>query len=92
VLVTEPAERALVLQLLALEGVVQSTADTLQPHRLTTYLFELASAFTTFFDQCPVLRADTAEQRASRLVLTDLTGRTLRTGLGLLGIEAPERM
>ncbi len=92
VVVTEPAERALVLQLLALEVVVHSTAETLQPHRLTTYLFELASAFTTFFDQCPVLRADTPEQRASRLALTDLTGRTLRLGLGLLGIEAPERM
>ncbi|MGI8685096.1 MAG: arginine--tRNA ligase [Acidimicrobiales bacterium] len=92
VTVTEPAERALVLQLLALDGVVHATAETLQPHRLTTYLFELASAFTTFFDQCPVLRADTPEQRASRLVLTDLTGRTLRLGLDLLGIEAPDRM
>ena len=92
VVVAEPAERALVLQLLALEGVVQATAETLQPHRLTTYLFELASAFTSFFENCPVLRADTPEQRASRLVLTDLTARTIRLGLDLLGIEAPERM
>ena len=90
--VTEPAERALVLQLLSLDGVVRATAETLQPHRLTTYLFELASAFTTFFEHCPVLRADTPGQRASRLVLVDLTARTLRLGLGLLGIEAPERM
>ena len=92
VAVTEPAERALVLQLLALDGVIRATADTLQPHRLTTYLFDLASAFTTFFEHCPVLRAGTAAQRASRLVLTDLTARTLRLGLDLLGIEAPERM
>ena len=92
VAVTEPAERALVLQLLALEGIVQDTAESLQPHRLTTYLFELASAFTTFFENCPVLRADTPQQRASRLVLTDLTARTIRLGLDLLGIEAPERM
>ena len=92
VVVTEPAERALVLQLLALEGVVQATAESLQPHRLTTYLFELATAFTSFFEHCPVLRADTSEQRASRLVLTDLTARTIRLGLDLLGIEAPERM
>jgi len=92
VLVTEPAERALVLQLLALDCVVHATSEALQPHRLTTYLFELASAFTAFFDQCPVLRADTPGQRASRLVLTDLTGQTLRLGLDLLGIEAPERM
>jgi len=92
VVVTEPAERALVLQLLALEGVVQATAGSLQPHRLTTYLFELATAFTSFFELCPVLRAATAGQRNSRLVLTDLTARTIRLGLELLGIEAPERM
>ena len=92
VVVTEPAERALVLQLLALEGVVQATAESLQPHRLTTYLFDLATAFTSFFEHCPVLRADTPDQRASRLRLTDLTARTIRLGLDLLGIEAPERM
>ena len=92
VAVAEPAERALALQLLSFDGMVRATADTLQPHRLTTYLFELAGSFTTFFEHCPVLRAATAEQRASRLVLTDLTARTLRLGLDLLGIEAPDRM
>ena len=85
----EPAERALALQLVAFDEVVRATADSLQPHRLATYLFELAQAFTTFYEACPVLRADTPEQRASRLALCDLTARTLSRGLGLLGIEAP---
>ncbi|MGQ0520260.1 MAG: arginine--tRNA ligase [Actinomycetota bacterium] len=92
VTVAEPAERALALGLLGFEGVVRSTADSLQPHRLATYLFDLASAFTAFYEHCPVLKAPTPELRASRLVLADLTARTLRQGLGLLGIEAPERM
>jgi arginyl-tRNA synthetase len=92
VTVTAPAERALALHLLSFEGVVRSTADTLQPHRLCTYLFELAGAFTTFYEHCPVLRADTEEQRSSRLALCSLTARVLRQGLDLLGIEAPERM
>ncbi|HET7489327.1 MAG TPA: arginine--tRNA ligase [Acidimicrobiales bacterium] len=92
VVIGEPAERALVLQLLSLDVVVRQTADSLQPHRLTTYLYDLAAAFTAFFEHCPVLRAATPELRASRLVLCDLTARTLRLGLGLLGIEAPERM
>jgi arginyl-tRNA synthetase len=92
VVVTEDAERALVLQLLALPEVVDSVIETLQPHRLTTYLFELAQAFTGFFEQCPVLRAPDEATRTSRLALCDLTARTLALGLGLLGIEAPDRM
>ena len=90
--VDHPAERALGLQLLSLGGAVEAVADSLQPHRLCTYLFETAQAFTTFYEQCPVLRADTAEQRANRLALCQLTARVLRLGLGLLGIESPERM
>ena len=88
----EPAERALALQLLTFDGVVRGSADALQPHRLCTYLFELAGAFTDFYESCPVLRAATPGERASRLVLCDLTARVLRIGLDLLGIEAPERM
>jgi arginyl-tRNA synthetase len=92
VVIVQPAERALALQLLAFGDAVRGTAATLQPHRLCTYLFELAQAFTTFYEACPVLRADTDEERASRLRLCQLTGDVLATGLGLLGIEAPERM
>ena len=62
------------------------------PHRLCTYLYELAAAFTTFYEHCPVLRADDQAQRDSRLALCDLTARVLAHGLGLLGIEAPEQM
>ncbi|MDQ3574333.1 MAG: arginine--tRNA ligase [Actinomycetota bacterium] len=90
--VAEPAERALALDLLSLGDVVQTTAHSLQPHRLCTYLFGLATTFTTFYEHCPVLRADTTEQRRSRLALCDLTARVLASGLALLGIDAPERM
>jgi arginyl-tRNA synthetase len=92
VLVGEPAERALVLQLLGFPEVVDAVVETLQPHRLCTYLFELAQAFTGFFESCPVLRAPDEATRKSRLALSELTARALAHGLGLLGIEAPERM
>ncbi|MGF0116760.1 DALR anticodon-binding domain-containing protein [Promicromonospora sp. Marseille-Q5078] len=54
-------------------------------------MYDLATAFTRFYDACPVLKADGAV-RANRVALCDLTGRTLATGLDLLGIAAPERM
>jgi arginyl-tRNA synthetase len=92
VTIGDPAERALALDLLSFDEVVQSTAALSAPHRLCTYLFGLASTFSTFYERCPVLRAGTDEQRRSRLVLCDLTARVLQSGLGLLGIEAPDRM
>jgi arginyl-tRNA synthetase len=92
VVVGEDAERALVLQLVAFADVVASVVETLQPHRLTTYLFETAQAFTAFYEQCPVLRAPDEATRLSRLALSELTATTLKVGLGLLGIEAPDRM
>ena len=82
----------LALHLLGFERAVRQTAELLEPHRLAGYLFELASEFTSFYDACPVLKADDPEVRRSRLLLCDLTARTLALGLGLLGIEAPERM
>ncbi len=91
-LVVEPAERQLALQLLSLPSAVIGAVERSQPHRLCTYLFELATAFTTFYERCPVLRAGDPELRRSRLVLADLTARTLAVGLGLLGMEAPDRM
>lgn len=90
--VGEPQERALVVALLGFEGAVRHTASSTQPHRLCGYLFELAQTFTTFYEACPVLKAEDEATRASRLVLCDLTARTLATGLGLLGIESPTRM
>ena len=72
-------------------NVVHEVAVTLEPHRLCGYLFALATAFSTFYEQCPVLQAE-GTVRDSRLVLCDLTARTLTRGLDLLGIEAPDRM
>jgi arginyl-tRNA synthetase len=89
--VSEPAERALALQLLGLGEAVSQVADTLEPHRLCNYLFGLASAFTDFYEVCPVLQAD-EPTRSSRLALCALSARTLTLGLGLLGIEVSERM
>jgi arginyl-tRNA synthetase len=92
VMVDHPAERALALQLLGFDEAVQTTATFLEPHRLCTYLFELGSLFTGFYEQCPVLRAESDEVRASRLLLASATASVLSTGLGLLGIATPDRM
>jgi arginyl-tRNA synthetase len=89
---TQEPERRLVVELLELESAVNAVADTLSPHKLTTYLFELATAFTAFYENCPVLRAEDSATRASRLWLCRATRKSLATGLGLLGIAAPERM
>jgi arginyl-tRNA synthetase len=86
-----PAERALALQLLGFGRAVSDTAATAEPHKLAGFLFDVASAFTTFYEQCPVLTAE-GETRVSRLALCALTLRVLTTGLGLLGIPVPDRM
>jgi arginyl-tRNA synthetase len=88
----EEAERALALKLLGFATVVLQVAETTEPHRLCGYLFELASTFTTFYENCPVLAADSDAARDSRLALSALTLRVLLTGLGLLGVPVPERM
>jgi len=88
---TESAERALALALLGFPAVVAEVAESLQFHKLTGYLYGLASAYTDFYETCPVLKAE-PEVRASRLVLCDLTARTLATGLGVFGIDAPDQM
>lgn len=90
--VTEDAERALALRLLGFTAAVRQVADTAEPHRLSVYLFDLASAFTTFYEMCPVLQASGGAVRDSRLALSALTLRVLLTGLGLLGVPVPDRM
>jgi arginyl-tRNA synthetase len=85
-------ERRLAVELCELEPAVDAVADTLAPHKLTTYLFDLATTFTSFYENCPVLRAEDPAVRASRLWLCRTTRKTLAVGLGLLGISAPERM
>ena len=85
------AERALALELLGFARVVTGLEESLELHRLAGYLHGLAQTFSAFFEACPVLKAP-AGTRESRLGLCDLTGRTLRQGLDLLGIETPERL
>ena len=85
-------ERVLALRLLGFGTAVAETVERSSPHRLCTYLYELASDFTTFYEHCPVLKAPDASTRASRLALSDVTARVLARGLHLLGISAPEQM
>jgi len=86
-----PQERQLALGLLALPEAFDVAFSTLQPHKLCTYLFDLAQRFTTFYEACPVLSSE-GTLRAERLALCELTARTLELGLSLLGIAAPQQM
>jgi arginyl-tRNA synthetase len=90
--VTDPAERALAVALLGFSAALDDTLATWSPHKLCTYLFDLAGLYTSFFENCPVLKAPTEDLRDSRLVLCALTAATLGLGLSVLGIETPERM
>ncbi|MGL5080173.1 MAG: arginine--tRNA ligase [Microcoleaceae cyanobacterium] len=87
----EEAEFTLARSLLQFDEVIDAIATELLPNRLCQYLFELSQKFNQFYDQCPVLKAE-EPQRTSRLGLCDLTARTLKLGLSLLGISVLERM
>jgi arginyl-tRNA synthetase len=89
---SHPAERALGVRILRLSETLELAAAEAKPNILTDYLFDLANAFSTFFDECPVLKAESPERRDSRLALCDLTARLLKFGLDLLGIGVVERM
>lgn len=86
-----PEERVLALKLLQFAETVPLVLDDFRPNLQANYLYELATTFHGFYEACPVLKSEGAT-RASRLTLCDLTARTLRQGLGLLGIRCPERM
>ncbi|MFI8966725.1 arginine--tRNA ligase [Streptomyces sp. NPDC053493] len=86
------SERALGLHLDSFGELLQETAAEYAPHKLAAYLYQLASLYTTFYSECPVLKADTPEQVENRLFLCDLTARTLHQGMALLGIRTPERL
>ena len=88
----EPQERALALRILRFDSAVWEMIDTLSPHKLCTYLFDLATDFTAFYEHCPVLKTGHEETRESRLALCDATARVMEQGLSLLGIRAPEQM
>src|SRR5262249_11183491 len=87
-----PQERALAMRILGFGTAVAETIERSSPHRLCSYLYELSSDFTAFYEHCPVLQAPDASTRASRLALSDVTARVLARGLHLLGIDAPEQM
>ncbi|MDD5201399.1 MAG: arginine--tRNA ligase, partial [Terrimicrobiaceae bacterium] len=89
--IVDPAERALALKLIQFAETVPLVLADFRPNLLANYLYELATTFHAFYEACPVLKAETAA-RDSRLALCELTARTLRAGLGLLGIRCPERM
>ena len=91
ILLDAPQERTLALRLLAYPTAIATTLETYSPHKLCTYVYELATDFTSFYEHCPVLKAD-EPVRSSRLALADVTARTLAHSLGLLGIDAPEQM
>ena len=91
VILQSDAELVLAKHLLQLNEVINAVGGDLLPNRICQYLFELSQKFNQFFEQCPVLKAE-EPLRTSRLILCDLTARTLKLGLELLGIQVLERM
>ncbi|MFF7239916.1 arginine--tRNA ligase [Streptomyces collinus] len=87
-----PAERALGLHLDRFAETVLEVAESYEPHKLAAYLYQLATLLTSFYDQCPVLKAESPEQVENRLFLVDVTARTLHRGMALLGIRTPEKL
>lgn len=92
ILLDHPAERALGMQLVRFSEALAEVTIEYRPNLLTSYLYDLAKAFTSFFENCPVLKAESLETRMSRLMLCYLTARTIKQGLSLLGIEVVEKM
>ena len=88
---SEDAEIHLARMLVRFAEVVPSTLDDCRPNLLAAYLYDLARAFHSFYEACPVLKSEGAV-RESRLALCELTARVLKQGMGLFGIEMPERM
>jgi arginyl-tRNA synthetase len=91
IVVAEPQERALALELLQFPQTVDRVGETLQGHRLSQHLYALATAYSAFYRDCPVLKAEGAT-RTSRLALCQLTARVLALGLQLLSLDAPQQM
>ncbi len=85
-------ERGLALQLVRFHEALDAAAQDYRPNLITAYLWDLAKAYNGFFQNSPVLKAETPELRRSRLLLCDLTGRVIQRGLDLLGIRTVERM
>lgn len=90
--ITDEKERALAIKLLQFEEAVQVVGKDGTPHVLCAYLYELAGAFSSFYENCPILNHDDQQVKLSRLKLALLTERTLKQGLDLLGIKTVEKM
>ena len=87
-----PEEIALAKHLLNFGLTLEAVAEEYRPNFLCNYLYELAGKFTSFYENCPVLKAEAKPPRHSRLTLCDLTARVLKQGLEILGIEVVEQM
>jgi arginyl-tRNA synthetase len=92
ILLAEEAERDLAVELVRWPDAVEKMLEDYRPNIVTGYLFSLATKFSRFYQQCDVLKAGSQPVRHSRLMLCDLTGRTLRLGLSLLGIDCVDQM
>ena len=92
ILLSHPAERALAIKTVQFPEALDHTVADYRPNLLTNYLFELAQCYSNFFENCPVLKADSEAERNSRLLLCDLTARIIKQGLGLLGIGVVDKM
>ena len=91
IVIADPAERALALQILQFSEILHAVMEDQRSNLLCLYLYELADYFHRFYEACPILKSE-GEMRSSRLALANVTARVLKTGLGLLGIGVPERM
>ena len=89
--ISEPAERALALQILKFGETLHAVLEDQRPNLLCLYLYELADSFHHFYEACPILKSE-GGIRSSRMELAGITSKVLKTGLGLLGIGVPERM
>jgi len=85
-------EQDLAARLAQFGEILNNVAEKGTPHVLCAYLYDVAGLFSSFYENCPILGAETPEQQQSRLRLAALTGRTLKQGLELLGLETLERM
>ena len=91
IVIADPAERALALQILHFGEVLHTVLEDQRPNLLCLYLYELADRFHRFYEACPILKSE-GETRSSRLSLSEVASEVLKTGLSLLGIGVPERM
>ncbi|MEZ6086862.1 MAG: arginine--tRNA ligase [Pirellulaceae bacterium] len=90
--VKDPAERTLVLLLLKFPEAIDQSLEDYRPNVVVDYLYDVAKAYSSFHEQCPVLKAADTSARDSRLAIVAATGRVLRKGLQLLGIDVVQRM